>query len=1640
MSRSYPASWSFPRVLASSLAGLAVALGTPATATGQAPGSSQQCSRTLTADVVALDQPIFYNRLGAFDPAAMIYALRRDVVAKDPLGGLTPGNVQLREGKRPRPLTLRLNVGDCLTVNFQNLLSLVPANDEQPATRTAGVHVMGMQLVGGIASDGSNVGQNASSLVAPGGSATYTFFGERDGTYLLYSTAATTGGEGDGGSLARGLFGAVNVEPRDAEWYRSQLTAEELSLATVKDEMGVARTTAAGQPIIDYRAVYPAGHAQAGLPILAMLRGNEIVHADINGIITGPSAGEFSPGAFPKVPTSPARFKPFREFTVIFHDEIGIVQAFPVFDDPKFEAMLAGGRDGFAINYGAAGAGAEIIANREKVGPMWNCPECKMEEFFLTSWAVGDPAMVVDVPANARDASGALIVGPKATKVFFPDDPSNVHHSYLGDHVKFRNLHAGPKEHHIFHLHAHQWLNTQDSDNSTYKDSQMIGPGAGFTYEISHNGSGNRNKTVGDAIFHCHFYPHFAQGMWELWRTHDVFETGTVLEADGRVASGARALPDGEIAAGTPIPAVVPMPGQALPVMPGTAGNKGYPFYIPGVAGHRAPKPPLETVFDGGLPRHVIVGGQSTFPALNLTDFSKVSVTLDAVAVPEQGTADEKSAMAFHGARTHDTFRVDPNTFAVSPDKIVTNGLPAVAGAPFADPCVSDDGAARNQKMRYYKSASFQTDVKYNKAGWHFPQHRMMALWEDVKATIAGTRTPEPLFMRTATGDCIQFNYVNLVPLEYKLDDFQVLTPTDVIGQHIHLVKFDVTSSDGASNGFNYEDGNLAPGEVVERVHAIRKFQSCVGRDSGDPRDGTITCPVAKAHPFFGAGTGGEWIGAQETIQRWYADDVLNNAGDDRTLRSVFTHDHFGPSTHQQTGLYAGLVAEPAGSRWRDPETGVFLSEGRADGGPTSWRADVLTSNPDSSFREFNVAIADFALAYQKDNAGFPDPRKAINPEGKFQIGLPDLLAPPVDGACPNGTPAPCPGLISVDDPGTMLVNYRNEPLALRVRDPLTNKQAADVAGDLSMAFANGVARADPTQNTQPTFYKPLTGGVGPTDPFTPLFRAYEGDRVQVRILNGAQEEGRNATVHGVKWLAEPSDRNSGYRNSQAMGLSEHFEFLLPPLPGDILSKKADYMYQFGASTDDLWNGTWGILRSYQSSQKDLLVLPSNPDGKATYLNKTKYNGVCHIAAPIRSYSVTAVAASTALPNGTLVYNSRTGNRGPLHDPTAIMFVRTSDLDATGKLLPGVPVEPLILRAAAGDCIEVTLVNRLPAPRDSKKKEPLPDLDGFFTLPMIVNGFNANDVAPSRSVGLHPQLLAFDVTGDNGVNVGDNKISTVEVSDANKKYRWYAGDLTVNAAGDLVSTPVEFGATNLISSDPIQHAGKGAVGALIVEPQGSTWVEDAKTRMAATVTGSNGESFREFVAIFQNAVNLRFGDDNSAVPNTAEAEDSEDSGQKGFNYRTEPMWKRMGFPPNAPLGHTRTLDFTNVLSNSQVGGDPVTPVFTAVAGQAVRFRVLHPGGNQRNNVFQVHGHVWQEMPYESTSLASSKIGFNKLSEWKGSVTSVGPSSHFDLVLQNGAGGMFKVPGDYLFRDQASFQFDGGLWGLLRVLPSGSTPP
>ncbi|MFQ5672513.1 MAG: hypothetical protein ACE5G9_05410 [Nitrospinales bacterium] len=830
--------------------------------------AQQSQGRIIFADVVALDQVITYNRFGSFNPYGMIYALRHDVVDElgtpiDEQGGV-PGQVRLRAGKRPRPLVLRANVGDILEVRFTNLLAADTPGTDWPATRLASIVASGLvsQPVTGDNHDSSNTGISG---VAPGETITYRWKIEREGTYFFFSNAAPAGGQGDGGSIVHGLFGAINAEPQGSKYYRSQVS---------EAEMLMAREQAVAPAFLNYEAV-----DVAGVPVLNILQSLgqdadgterlEIRHGDLNALITG----------FPVPPDSGTgeSLDWFREFSVIFHGELKTVyqNAFQILGT---EDQLQGIRDGFGINYGASGLGTILFANRLQTGPAKDCVECLYEEFFLQSWANGDPALLTQ----------------------YEDDPSNVHHSYLGDNVRFRNIHAGPKETHVFHLHAHQWISqSPGAGTGTYLDSQTIGPQQGFTYNIFYGGGGNRNLTPGDSIFHCHLYPHFAQGMWELWRVHDVFEDGSRRLPDGELGSGTDPQ-TGETVGGTPIPAIVPMPNQGMappPTYPATVATgetamPGYPFYIAGKAGHRAPQAPMDIQEDAGLPRHVILNGsRTTHEDLAAADFSTELHTATIQVLPQNGTPLEQAAMKYHGSDAQlfaDGKRGYPDvTPEGDPDRMLVNGRPAQPGSPFADPCISDDFGSVTT-TRDYRVSAIQLDLLVNAAGWHDPQARINVLDKEVKKFEGRLKKANPFFFRVLSGECVRFFHTNRTPAELEVDDFQVQTPTDTIGQHIHLVKFDVTSSDGSANGWNYEDGTFSRQAVEERILA-GNLGAVV-----DWQGNTLPALEAKVdhegHPVY-----------QTTVQRWWADPLVNASGADRTIGTVFTHDHFAPSSHPAT-------------------------------------------------------------------------------------------------------------------------------------------------------------------------------------------------------------------------------------------------------------------------------------------------------------------------------------------------------------------------------------------------------------------------------------------------------------------------------------------------------------------------------------------------------------------------------------------------------------------------------------------------------------------------------------------------------------------------------------------------------------------
>ncbi len=144
----------------------------------------------------------------------------------------------------------------------------------------------------------------------------------------------------------------------------------------------------------------------------------------MTAIITGPDHDRWPYSTngplFNENPSSPDRRQPYREFTIVYHYNFQSVAAFPQLESTGQGNYANMGGDFFAINYGCAGIGAEILANRLGVGPMGrkDAVDLKFEEFFLSSWSCGDPAMVVDVPANTPNEAVTIDGGLKIKQVF----------------------------------------------------------------------------------------------------------------------------------------------------------------------------------------------------------------------------------------------------------------------------------------------------------------------------------------------------------------------------------------------------------------------------------------------------------------------------------------------------------------------------------------------------------------------------------------------------------------------------------------------------------------------------------------------------------------------------------------------------------------------------------------------------------------------------------------------------------------------------------------------------------------------------------------------------------------------------------------------------------------------------------------------------------------------------------------------------------------------------------------------------------------------------------------------------------------------------------------------------------------------
>lgn len=526
--------------------------------------------------------------------------------------------------------------------------------------------------------------------------------------------------------------------------------------------------------------------------------------------------------------------------------------------------------------------------------------------------------------------------------------------------------------------------------------------------------------------------------------------------------------------------------------------------------------------------------------------------------------------------------------------------------------------------------------------------------------------------------------------------------------------------------------------------------------------------------------------------------------------------------------------------------------------------------------------------------------------------------------------PPEVPG--SHDDPGVMGVNYRCEPMRERLKD----------CSDPAYVFSS------------------LVHG----DPATPILETYPGDELIIRLLDGAHEEQHAFNLTGMNWKREIADAVSPDVAAQTLGVSEAFNIRVTKQYGP-----GDYLYYFGG-IDDAWLGLWGIIRAYDHHQKylkplcreKLLPLPPCPGKNAV----------------IRKYEVAAIQREIRY------------NRHGDHDPDGLLFVPLEEAEAAmaGKYEP----KPLILRANAGDWIEVTLYNLF------DEDNPVP----YFDYPRVPLDMPHK---PSMRVSLNPQFLHYDVVCDSGINVGYNNREQTVGPGESKKYLWYAdreyGACIVQSFGDMRN-----------------HRYHGLFGAVIIEPPGARWYRNFSLAKAlheeeVVITAPGVENFRECVVMIQNGIRL-LDKDGELIKTTATEEgeepDAEDTGEKGYNYRSERFANR--------LKNNRRI---SKVFSSRVHGDPATPVFTAYTGERVIFRTMMPADKPRNVGFVIHGNAWKEQP---------KDPYSRIVPMQGAI-SIGNT--FEMELKDGA----CCPGDYLYRSGSlKWDIESGMWGIFRVMKQG----
>jgi len=481
----------------------------------------------------------------------------------------------------------------------------------------------------------------------------------------------------------------------------------------------------------------------------------------------------------------------------------------------------------------------------------------------------------------------------------------------------------------------------------------------------------------------------------------------------------------------------------------------------------------------------------------------------------------------------------------------------------------------------------------------------------------------------------------------------------------------------------------------------------------------------------------------------------------------------------------------------------------------------------------------------------------------------------------------------------------------------------------------------------------------------------------------------------------------------------------------------------------------------------------------AAQVEPTASVGGCSTA-PTRTFNVLAINIDITV------------NRFGDHDPFGFMYVQAEKLaevraqeaalrangavgsDGSGaKVSNGLgqdPIQPLVLRARLGECVQINLTNQLTQP---PKTGP-----GFTGVPLVTQPGGV----PSVSIDI-PGVSHDAAGGAGGQAVGNNPTNVMVPPGATYTYRYFLDPLMGEGARVFRS-----------GGDSTQLTLHGLFGALVAEPAGSTWLDPDTGQdrtndrtfnsFAAIIRPGSGTSFREFTIMYHEIgdemFNLRRPPRETGTPASCLASTdglgvgdpiamrdegtiavcgfgtaSYRPGSRALNYRSEAHYRRLQLQAMRGLQNDSTVHAAeSLMYGSYMNGDPATPMPRSYLGEPTKTRLVHAGA-ETMHVHHLHG-GGDRWPMNPNAVANNFAGGlqkfppNNASSVMLDSQTIGPAESYDLRHECGAGGCQQVAGDFLWHCHIAHHYIAGMWSFWRVfdtrqnnlavIPGRAAPP